>query len=107
MSISIIVFSKTNDDWKDFPLGSFTNLYHQINEKILERCPVFSNLLQQIDSEDDSSITGVDIIKLNEEFTELLYNPTHLLNSSSQIPFKEYLNFIKGKNVHTWEVTIK
>ena len=107
MSISIIVFSKENYEWKDFPLGSFSSLYSQINEKTLEKYPVFNNLLQKIDSEDDSSITGDDISNLNKEFTELLHNTNPLLNSTYQLSFKKYLDFIKDKNFHTWQVTIK
>lgn len=107
MSISILVFSKENQEFYDFPLGSHTVLSIQFRGLELENFPKFYDLLAHIDYEGDYHISGNDIQLFNNELETILHSSPPFLSTSNKELLNKYLDFFKFRNTHMWEVTIR
>lgn len=106
MGIAIIIYNK-QDDIKSFYLGSFSAFFSQINGAQLENMPVFRDLIDNSNNENDFFIENIDLIKFIDEITQLLegYDSIYL-SENLRFSLQDFLLFVNGRILDEYKLLI-
>lgn len=106
MSISILIYSKNNKYLHeiDIPLGSYTSLLSQLNP-LISKLNIFSNLIDNADSEEEFIIRDNDILLFLEEVELIIFNKNNIISNDLYLSLNKLIAFFQNENINDWLIT--
>lgn len=106
MGIAIIVYNE-GDDIQSFYLGSFSAFFSQIKSTRLAKMPIFNDLIDNSNIEEEFFIENIDLIKFIDEITQLLKSDDAIyLSENLRCSLQDFLLFFNGKVLTDYKLSI-
>jgi len=106
MGVAIIVYNE-GDGIQSFYLGNFSALFSQITSTQLTKMPIFSNLIDNSNTENDFFIENIDLIKFIDEITQLLKSDDAIyLSENLRCSLQDFLLFLNSKLLTDYRLSI-